>query len=284
MCDLEEQDALLKQLIQQVVENNDGSPEQSQALDGLLRLIPSLTGIYRHSNYPEAWNLALEGISIYQESVSGHNFCSFVNKFNARFRQNINDVNPAIVRKNYVTWFNKIVNYKVCDLQRQQRNPPLSLDRPIKQDEGNTTFGEILPDSRTLGGLESLIEGKQQQKKQRKALILELYIEQDPEGKLQNCYYKDKSNNEFRECNCQLLFKELCLTNPSEKVTIREGEEEITYSPEKRVRVADIAQKFGIPYISISSRLLPRCQKLIRDISQEIENNFDKYVKRLIGE
>lgn len=284
---LEEQDTLLHQLIQQVVEYTDGSPEQTKVMDRLLRLIPNLTGIYRRRDYLEALNLALEdisAISLYQGSVSGRKLRSFVRDF----RGNINNAEPGIVRKNFVTWFNRIVNSKVIDIQRQQQRQqlkaPLSLDNAIKQDEGKTTFGEILPDSRTLGDIESLLERKQQPKKQRKALILELYIEKDPEGKLRGCYYKDKSGKEYRECNCQLLFQELCLTNPGTEVTLREGNEEITRPAEKQTRVADIARNFGIPYISISSRLLPRCQKLIKQILQEIEDNFDDYIKRLIGE
>ncbi len=271
---LEEQDTLLHQLIQQVVDYTDGSPEQREAINRLLRLIPNLPGIYRRRNFSEAWNLTIEAISVYQGGVSGRNLRSFKENFRQRFKRDINDTAPKIVRKNFVYWFTRIFTNKIKDQLRQWRNQPLSLDEPL----------QLPPDLQTPSDLESFIKRKQQQKKQRKALILELYIEKDPEGKLRGCYYKDKSGKEYRECNCQLLFQELCLTNPGTEVTLREGNEEITRPAEKQIRVADIARNFGIPYISISSRLLPRCQKLIKQISQEIEDNFDDYIKRLTGE
>ncbi len=250
----EELDVRVSQLIQRVVESVDGSSQQRKVMDRLLKLIPNLTGIYGRTD-PEAMNLALEGISIYRGNISGRNLRSFLKSS----RLNPNQASPALVRKNFVRWFNRIVKNKIIDRHRKQSRLPLSLDEPLRQGEA-TTRGEVVPDIRTLGDLDSWSKREEKEKNTLKGYILERYIELDPDGKLQSSYPKD-----CPDCHCQFLLTEEYLKN--------EG-----------VSVRSMAQKLGISEQTIYSHRKRKCLSLLREISQEIDRNLNEYVQRLLGE
>jgi hypothetical protein len=61
-------DEKLLEFIKEVLECVDGSSEQQKAMQQLLRLIPNLKGIYKHSDpiidYQTAFNMSLESISM----------------------------------------------------------------------------------------------------------------------------------------------------------------------------------------------------------------------------
>jgi hypothetical protein len=250
----EELDTLIHQLIQQVVKSADGSQQQRDAMSKLVSLIPNLTGIYGRT-YPEAMNLALEGISIYQGNISGRNLRSFQQKFSV----DINNATPIVVRKSFVNWFNRIVSNKINDQHRKKSKLPLSLDTPIKPGE-QTTRGEVVPDIWTLGDLDSWCKREEKEKRRLKGYILERYIELDPDGKLQSSY-----PGNCPDCNCQLLLREEYLKD--------EGE-----------TVRTIAHKLGISEQTIYSHRRRQCLSLLRKIAQEIDSRFDEYAQRLLGE
>ncbi len=250
----EELDTLIHQVIQQVVESTDGSQQQREAMSKLVSLIPDLTGIYGRT-YPEAMNLALEGIAIYQGNISGRNLRSFQQKFSA----DINNAAPMVVRKNFVNWFNRIIKNKIIDQHRKKSKLPLSLDAPIKPGE-EITRAEVVPDIRTLGDLDSWCKREDKEKIRLKGYILERYIELDPDGKLQSSY---PSN--CPDCNCQLLLRE-------------------EYLKDKGETVQSMAHKFGISNQTIYSHRRRSCLALLREIVREIDSSFDEYARRLLGE
>ncbi|MBR8832983.1 MAG: hypothetical protein DSM106950_02790 [Stigonema ocellatum SAG 48.90 = DSM 106950] len=110
-----------------------------------------------------------------------------------------------------VRWVNGYLRWRIQDLYSPDKDAPLSLDAPIASDFGEITLLDKLPNF-TLSGLDGLIENSQRETTQRIGLELELYIEQDPEGKLKNSYPSSSP-----QCNCQLLSQKRVLKEPPEK-------------------------------------------------------------------
>lgn len=208
-------------------------------------------------------NVAFVGVSMDKETVSARH----LRRFLQNFELDINSTEAKVVRQNFVRWFNGILRNNINAQYNAIRTKELRSDVPLHQ-EGGETFLDTMSDSRQSGDLESFVERRQNEKTRRKGLLLELYIEQDPDGRLRGCYYKDKTDKEYPECNCQLLFRELYLR----------------LETERKIRIPDIARRFGIPDITIRSRLLPRCRKILREIEAEIEKNIDNWARRLQGE
>ena len=263
-------DEQLCQLIREVLKHRDGSDRQKQAMNRLLELIPRLPGIYRPSdrriNYQDIFNQALISLSIYGKQISKHNLRQFIQKCQI----NINTAEATFVRRSLVSWFNGILRNKINERYRQlkKEREEWSIDALVSnQDCETTTFAEITSDPRTSGDIEAIIQREQNQKTRRKGMLLELYIELDPEGKLRDCYHKGRGGKECRECNCQLLFQELHLT-----------------PEESKIRIPDIARRFDIHQQTIYTRLLPRCRKILREIELEIDNNLDYWTRKLLGE
>lgn len=264
---MQNQDEQLLQLIREVLEHPDASQQQRQAMDKLLKLIPKLSGIYRHSdqqiNCKDALNQALMGVSLYQGSVSGQNIRRFVQKR----KLDINNAPAPLVQVAFLKWFNQILKNKITDQYRLLKKQPLSFDAPINSEEAKTTFAEKFDDPKTLGDLGAWSQRQEMETTRLKGYILELYIEQDPDGKLRNCYHKDSSGNECRECNCQFLFQKLYLTPETEQ----------------KIRIPDIARQFNVAQATLYTRLLPKCRQILRQIQQEIETNLDKYASKFLG-
>ena len=215
----------LRDLITQICQSENPSSERQKALNRLLILIQQLPGLYRssHQNYPEAFNRTLEWAS------------KNIQKFNPR---------PPSWEKSFVIWINGYLKWRVRDLYTSE-NKYESIDKPISNDEGqSTTLGEKLP-ANTLSLLEIKIAELQQAKRERQGLAVQEYIKTDPEEKLKTSYPR-----QYPECNChvlaiRLLLEEQKISNISQEVNISN---QTLYSHWKRKclpLLQEISSKFG---------------------------------------
>jgi hypothetical protein len=143
------------------------------------------------------------------------------------FSRNIRNFQPrtSSIRSDLVTWLNGYLYWRLKDLNSSTTH--LSLDEIILDaDDGEITTwldrvseqGQLLgtrSNPRVLDGLEIYIEQQQRESEQRLVVSLVLYIEQDPQGQLQNCYPR-----KHPECNCQILSQRLLFIfkNPPDKL------------------------------------------------------------------
>lgn len=217
----------LKNLIEQICQYPNPSPERRKALNRLLILIQQLPGLYRspHQNYPEAYNRTLEWAS-----------------------KNIQKFRPGSSwEKSFVVWINGYLYWRIRDLYISDNKYDDSIDQPISNEEGESiTLKDKLP-ANTLSLLETKIAELQQAKRQKKGEAVRQYIETDPEQKLS--YQKPKNHP---ECNCQLLAIQLILTEPPKKISTISQETNISnqtlYSHWKRKCIPllrEIANQFG---------------------------------------
>ena len=216
----------LRDLITQISESQNPSPERQKALNRLLILIQQLPGLYRssHQNYPEAFNRTLEWAS-----------------------KNIQNFSPTSSwEKSFVIWINGYLKWRVRDLYiADNKYQNESIDKPINDDEGqSTTLGDKLP-ANTLSLLEIKIAELQQAKRQRQGIAVQKYIKTDPEEKLKKSHPK-----KHPECNChvlaiRLLLEEQKISNISREVNISN---QTLYSHWKRKclpLLQEISSKFG---------------------------------------
>ncbi|NEQ38909.1 MAG: hypothetical protein F6K40_22595 [Okeania sp. SIO3I5] len=216
----------LRDLITQISESQNPSPERQKALNRLLILIQQLPGLYKssHQNYPEAFNRTLEWAS------------KNIQNFNPR---------PPSWEKSFVIWINGYLKWRVRDLYTSENKYEESIDKPINDDEGqSTTLGEKLA-ANPLSLLEIKIAELQEAKRQRQGLAVQEYIQTDPESKLQTSHPR-----KHPECNChilaiRLLLEEQKISNISREVNISN---QTLYSHWKRKclpLLQEISSKFG---------------------------------------
>lgn len=229
MDDLEER---LTTLITQVGQHPPKSIKWRLAMSRLLLEIQQLPGLYKssHQNYLDILNRTLEKVS--------HNISEFT-------------PNPNSVAKSLVNWVNAYLSLRMRGLDSPKKNAPLSLDAPIKSDFGEVTLLDKLPNF-TLSGLDGLIENSQRETTQRIGLKLELYIEQDPEGKLKNSYPSSSA-----QCNCQFLSQRRVLKEPPD-------------------RFADIAKDLSIPYTTVNSHWKRKCEPILQKIAEDLGYKQDQ--------
>ncbi|GAX34483.1 hypothetical protein [Nodularia sp. NIES-3585] len=223
MDDLEER---LTTLITQVGQHPPKSIKWRLAMSKLIWEIQQLPGLLKssHPDYLAALNRTFEWIS---NNIS-------------QFQPDSNSVAKSLVR-----WVNGYLKWRIKDLYSPDKDAPLSLDAPIKSDFGEVTLLDKLPHS-TLSGLDSLIQNSQRETTQRIGLELELYIEQDPEGKLKNSYPSSSA-----QCNCQFLSQRRVLKEPPDKF-------------------ADIAKDLSIPYTTVNSHWKRKCEPLLQKIAEDL--------------
>jgi hypothetical protein len=226
------QDVQFYQLIVGVIKSPDGSLEQINFMNNLLKLIPNLKGICKHYdsciNYQEPLNLALTSISIYNGNVSGYYFRKLIYS-----RQlDIDNDSPYIFRPKFIKWFNRILKNKITDVYRRISKQDLSLDN---QDE---------PVAETLSGIDQIIREEQEKVNVPIGRQLWNYIEEDSEGILRNCHPKNCS-----QANCQELAKRLLLKNPPDKLT-------------------DIARDLNVNNQTLNAHWKRTCLPLLRSIAK----------------
>jgi hypothetical protein len=203
----ENQDVQFYQLLVGVIKSADGSREQINFMNNLLKLIPNLKGIYKHYDscidYQEPLNLALTSISIYNGNISGYHFRKLIYS-----RQlDIDNDSPYIFRPKFIKWFNRILKNKITDIYRRQGNQPLFLDLDNPGVQGK-------PLIETLSEIDKLVREEQEKVNVPIGRQLWNYIEEDSEGILRNCHPKNCS-----QAHCQELAKRLLFKNPPDKLT-----------------------------------------------------------------
>jgi hypothetical protein len=244
-------DEKLLKFIKEVLDCVDGSSEQQKAMQQLLRLIPNLKGIYKHSDpiidYQTAFNMSLESISMEklaenQKIISGKYLRRFINKFQV----NIDVVKVDDIRKRFVTSFNRIIKNKIFDTYRQLKSQPISLDVPISEEKSTTILLDIITNEETLTGVDLIIAAELQESRDNIGKEIWKYIEEDPDNKLKNCHPR-----EYINANCQELAIRLLLKNPPDKLT-------------------NISKDLGINHQTLNAHWKRRCLPLL----QEIGKNF----------
>ncbi|MEM1168519.1 MAG: hypothetical protein AAGJ08_05410 [Cyanobacteria bacterium P01_H01_bin.35] len=267
-----DKDAKVKQLLTEI--KNKKGDQRNQTIDSLLNITPRLPGIRqdKHPDYLHAVNNTLFSVK--------NNIDRFLQEYKKRWRIDISQNPPLLVRQRYVIWINGYLNFDILDLYRQ-KNQEISL---------NTLVGNEGLNVPTLDGFETYITHLQNQKTQRKGLIFELYIENDPEGKLQKIHPKG-----YPECNAQTIMQYFYLSNPGDKVTVKEDwtivdkpkgkyirkSKKITNlsEAEKKSNWTNFAKEHNIKYQTIKGSWNRHRESLFKEINQDIEQNFDKYTK-----
>lgn len=223
---MDDLDRRLSALIAEVRQHPAPSKKWRTAMNKLLLQIQQLPGLKKssHPDYPEALNRTFEWVS------------REIAKFEPR---------QSSVSKSLLNWINVYLGWRIKDLSSPDKDAPISLDAPIAVDAGETTRLELLPDF-TLSGLDGMIESVQKETTQRIGLQLELYIEQDPEGKLKNSYPRS-----YPECNCQFLSKRRVLKEPPDKFK-------------------DLAKELNVKYTTLNSHWDRKCEPSLQEIARTL--------------
>lgn len=232
---VDNQDEQLRQLIKDVLHYPTDSRERDRAVRSLVKLMPHLPGVSKRQHpgidYQEALFRAYEAA------------CQNLGRFLQRFNLDIDTADGKVVREAFVRRFNRILNNKVADMYREIGDY-LSLDVPISGKDGGTTFVDSVPDA-TLGGLDDIIAQERKEKVQQVGRELRVYIETDPEERLQNCH--PRPHPQF---NCQELAKRRLLKDPPDGWT-------------------DIIEQLQVPYGNVT-HWQRRCLPLLKRIAQEL--------------
>ncbi len=211
-------DEQLRELLQLLKDSQQGSQEQERLKNQLCKLIPHLPGSrkYREPDPKIDFDGALN------EAYAGF-FTTLPNFLRGIDLDNIAD---DVLRTRVVRRFNQIIQNKVCNQYRKLKRQPFtfSLDAPNKRKDGEEFDDEGMADDTTETGIEQLIEEEQAKNQQRLGLQLWQYIEDDPDGKLRNCYPDNKP-----EANCQVLARRLLLKNPPDSLSVIAKELDINY-------------------------------------------------------
>ncbi|MDZ8064383.1 MAG: hypothetical protein RMY64_01915 [Nostoc sp. DedQUE08] len=159
------------------------------------------------------------------------------------FSQNIRNFQPrtSSVGDDLIRWIKSYLYWGIKDLNSP--SPPwgkkfhLSLDESILNFDAEITTwlervseqGQLLgtpANPYILSGLEIYLENLKQQSQQRLVDNLAVYIEQDPDKQLQNCYPR-----KHPECNCQVLSQRLLFIfkNPPDTLADIARESQINY-------------------------------------------------------
>jgi len=223
---MDDLDGRLSALIAEIRQNPANSRKWRTAMNKLLLEIQQLPGLKKsvHQDYPEALNRTFQWVS------------REIANFEPR---------PPSVSQSLVNWINGYLGWRIKDLYSPDKDAPISLDAPIAVDAGETTRLELLPDF-TLSGLDGMIESVQKETTRRIAIQLELYIEQDPEGKLKNSYPRS-----YPECNCQFLSKRRVLKDPPDKFK-------------------DLAEELNVKYTTLNSHWDRKCEPSLQEIARTL--------------
>ncbi|TAD77416.1 MAG: hypothetical protein EA001_10270 [Oscillatoriales cyanobacterium] len=235
-------DLQLVELLQQVRRSPKRDP---RALTRLLTLIPKLPGLRRdrHPDYLEALNHVLKYV---QTRID-------------RFQCDL-DADPSFVRQRFTVWVNGQLKFRILDLYRGA-DRPLSLDAPVAMDSGNLPLldylGKLSNRAMSLDGIEALIEERQLQATRRQGLLVELYIERDPEGRLQSC-----TGTQAPHMNCQTLAQSILLQTRGDRVGPLPAEKKNTWR--------SLARQLQVNEQTLHSHWKRRCYPMLKAIAQDI--------------
>jgi hypothetical protein len=235
-CNGSPEDNRLMQLILAVWETERGSFARKRAIDRLLLYAQHSPQMLKSSS------------RYYQEAL---------NQTWIWLTKHIDDFDPTIISKKgdrpdyslndcFFRWVRTTLKWRLRDLIVQgETSEELSLDCNVENDEGNDFTPELAstePDS--------IVEILNQRLANDFTVKLEGYLENDPEGRLADCFMPS-----HRQCNCHVLVLRLVLAVPPQTKT-------------------EVAQVLGVNYHTMNSHWTRRCQKLIREICQEIADSL----------
>ena len=233
--------------------NELAQPGEISALDRFLRLIPTTPDLYRHNhlNYSEALNEALRRIDTQLTD----------------FECNWDTDTDTVIRWRFIKWLNGKLRYTVKDLYRYDARvrdkPSLSLDYPhlaLSGEEVSTTLGDTISADQLKGvklsGLDHMIDTLQRQNTQRKGLLVELYIEQDPDATLQSCHARKST-----WLNCQEVAQKMFLRLQGGKVGKLKAEKKLSWR--------SLAEQLDVKEQTVHSHWKRRCLPLLKKIAQK---------------
>ncbi len=212
-----------------------GNPEQKtwerrQAINCLLRELQYLPGLPKssHQYYLEALNRTWEWVS--------ERICDFEPRLHES------------VQRSLERWIKGYLSWRIRDLYRQNNPNQYSLHSLISNhDENSETWLDKLQNTTlncpTLSGLEGYLEQLHTQEIREISFNLEIYIEQDPEGKLRKCHPR-----KHPDCNCQLLSQRLLLQSPPARLT-------------------DVSRELRVNYRTLKSHWENKCRPLLQEIA-----------------
>lgn len=242
----------------------DGA-DRGVALGRLLALVAKLPDLRRdsHPDYLDALNRTLV----------------FVEKNLATFRYD-RGAPPVITYEQFVRWVNGHLKFRILDLYRQGALP-LSLDQAPRRfdgaqgpgDRGGEPWLDSLPAGPTaLDGLEAWLEKQQRDRLQRRALLLELYIERDPDGRLGRCYAARE-----RAHNCQAIARALFLR--SRGAAVQRSRSPLPAEP--KITWRSLARQWQLNEQTLHSHWKRKCRPLLQEIAQSIDRNPEVYAHQL---
>jgi hypothetical protein len=239
---MDEQERVLHQLLENVLQQPDGSKEWRRVMGRLL--------IY------------LQGLPEFKKYIQPNSPAYFLDALNKTWEwlsRELRSFKPRTdsLHQDLVRWINGYLYWRIKDGASQNPSLGLSLDRPMGSDESGAisswldriaNTGEMVGNGFTptsFSGLDSYIQTLQTEATQTVGLALETYIEQDPDQKLQKSHLRQQP-----ECNSQMLAQRILLKHPPDKLT-------------------DIARDFNANYQTLNSHWKLKTLPLLRDLAVE---------------
>jgi len=213
-------DEKLREILITLRGTHAGSPQHQQAQNQLIKFLTQFPDVKKNPD------TRIDCEAVMQEAYLG-----LLKTIKGFFLTIDLDNTPAPeVRVRLIKRFNRIVKNKEFDEYRKQGKQPFSLDNPLSEDEGNDTYLDFVT-------YEGFIDENSQPSNlppddfvQSIGSNLWQYINADPEGKLQNCYPKEKIDKECQgnqpenmrprpDVNCQVIAQRLHLKEPPDKLS-----------------------------------------------------------------
>lgn len=232
----EQLDELLVQYLQQAIAPDADSEERTKAADSLFYLAEQLPNVLTQERLDAGLRLYYdEALSRTRRSIARN-----IQNFPVIYNLDINSADTETVRQQFVKWFNLILRRKAIEIWRARKNrpKPVELDSPFGED-GETTRGDVTPDTSKPEPLEATIQ-EEQRRNLQKAIA---YLDSDPDEELLRC-----ASRKYPACNCRAIYR------------MRRQEPPKTWQ--------EIAKALGVDYGTVTAHWHKRGKPLIREITQ----------------
>ncbi len=196
-------DEHVKSLILEALESNPDSEERSKIIKGLLIIVEHLPHAINENNLDEAW------CPYYSEALQAteRDIIKNLEKFPRYYDFDVKNTPATDIRVCFIRWHNQTLRFDLRDQRYQARNRPRprSLDEPIG--DGESTRGDIIPDTKNPPPM----EWASNDDNRRQLQLLWNYLKNDPDHELRNCH-----SRRYPNCNCWELAKRHLLKEPRE--------------------------------------------------------------------
>ncbi len=231
----EQLDKLLVQYLQQAIAPDADSEERTKAADSLFYLAEQLPNVLTQERL-DAGLRAYYDDALLKTQASIH---KTIENFPEKYQLDIHSANAEMVRKKFVNWYNLILKRDCIDLWRaSKKRRTVELDSPFGED-GETTRGDVTPDTSKPEPLEATIQ-EERQRNLQKAIA---YLDSDPNEELLSC-----ASDEYPACNCRAIYR------------MRRQEPPKTWQ--------EIADVLGVKRGTVTAHWHRRGKPLIREIAQ----------------